>query len=120
MTKLPESASASEKQILQNYFLLFRTYHDAVLGWCIRSGHAADEIPAHIESAAQEWLRSNAGKDFVHQENFEEWGFDYAHAMMNVPAEIFAHHGIYLWTPIAEILELDADENLLSDELKGE
>lgn len=81
-----------------------------MLGWCVRSGLGADEVPTHIESAAQEWLRSETGKDFVHTEALEEWGFDYAHALMNVPAEILAHHGIYLWTPIAEILELDVEK----------
>jgi len=108
-----------EKPILQNYFLLFKTYHGALLGWCIRTGLAADKVAAQIESAAEEWLQSEPGKQFVHTEELEEWGFDYAHALMNVPAEIFAEHGIYLWTPIAEILELDADENLLPEELKA-
>jgi hypothetical protein len=111
---LPEAP----KPILQNYFLLFRTYHGALLGWCVRSGLAADEVPAHIETAAQEWLLSPPGREFVREEALEEWGFDYAHALMNVPAEMLAEHGIYLWTPIAEILELEPDENLLPEELK--
>lgn len=119
MTTPPEQVGSSQPEALQNYFLLFKTYYGALLGWCIRSGLASDDIPAHIESAAQEWLASETGKDFVHEEQLEEWGFDYAHALMNVPGEIFADHGIFLWTPISEILQLDADENLLPDELKA-
>ncbi len=109
---------SSEPDELKNYFLLFKTYYGALLGWCVRTRLDSDDVPAHIESAAQEWLSSDEGKGFVPKEQLEEWGFDYAHAMMNVPAQILASHGIFLWTPISEIMELDADENLLPEELK--
>lgn len=89
-----------------------------MLGWNVLTDLPSEEIDNHIEAAAREWFSTEDGRGYVQEENLEEWGVDYANAMMNVPPEIFAKHHIYPGIPIYEIIELDADENLLPDELR--
>ena len=115
---IPENEPSQNIGQLRNYFLLFKTYYGNLLGWCIRTGLSAQDIPGNIESAARYWLSSAQGKSFIQENAHEKQVFDYADALMQTPPEILARHSIFLWTPIYEILELKADKNLLPDELK--
>jgi len=113
----PELATPSAH--LKNYFLLFETYYGELLGWCIRTGIPVENIPSHIEAAADEWLETMEG--IKHQRDDDLSGerhFDYAHALMNVPHMILAKYHIHLWTPIEEIIRLDSDINLTPEESK--
>ena len=88
------------------------------MGWCVRTGLPTQDILGNIESAARDWLSSAQGKSFIQENAPDKQGFDYADALMQTPPEILAQHSIFLWTPIYEILELEADKNLLPDELE--
>ena len=79
-----------------------------------------DDIPNALETAAQKWLVSTDGRAYVDCEDLHEWGVDYVNALMNVPAEVFAEHGIYLGIDINGIVNLDPDVNLLPVEIREE
>ena len=106
----PEIAIPSAR--LKNYFLLFETYCGALLGWCIRTGIPVEAIPSQIEVAAEEWLKTTEGIKHKLEEKTGERQFDYAHALMNVPHMILAKYHVHLWTPIEEVIRLDAEVNL--------
>ena len=101
---------------LKNYFLLFETYYGEMLGWCIRTGLPVESIPDQIEAAAEEWWDTTEGIKHRREERTDEDQFDYAHALMNVPHMVLAKYHIHLWTPIEQIIKLDAEVNLASKE----
>lgn len=113
------SLEAPEELILNNletHFLLFKTYHGALMGWCILTDVPAEEIDDQIDAAAKDWLQTDGGKAYLKQENLVERGVDYANVMMNIPPEILARYHIFPGVPIQEIIELDDGETILPDE----
>jgi len=98
---------------LENYFLLFKAQNGELLGFCVTSYLASEQIDGHIESAKQVWLETEEGKVYIEKEARNESGVDYADILMNIPPEILAQQGIFLGEPVQEIIELDVDENLL-------
>jgi hypothetical protein len=94
---------------LENHFLLFETYYGALLGWNVLTDLAGDEIDSQLNAASQEWLSTKAGKTFMQKENLQEQDIDYAHVLMNIPADILAKHRIYPGAPLYEIIALDTD-----------
>ncbi|MCH7662893.1 MAG: hypothetical protein IH859_03375 [Chloroflexi bacterium] len=110
---------STQNPILKTYMLSYKTHHGGLLGWNITSYLPAEEIPKQIETAAKEWLISKEGRLYIKEEELDEWGFDYANAMMEVPHDILAKHGIFMSASVYEIVELFADEDLMPDELKG-
>lgn len=113
-----QKAPAKEQAPQRNYMLLFKTYYGGLLGWNITSSLPAEEIPRQIEAAADEWLLSPEGREYVQKEEITDWGMDYANVLMNAPREILAKYNVHLAQPVYEIIELDADEDLLPDELR--
>ena len=116
--KNPQQQPEREQELQRNYMLIFKTYYGGLLGWHITSSLPSEEIPHQIETAAQEWLLSPDGREYVDKEDITDWGMDYANALMNVPHEILAKHNIHLKQSVYEIVELDPDENVLPDELR--
>jgi hypothetical protein len=115
---MTERIQPGETSKLRNYVLTFRTANGDILAWCVRTNALVEEIPKLIETAANEWLLSSAGRQFVNDEELAEWGFDYWHALDKVPYEILSKHNIFPWTLIEGTIELDPDENLLPEELR--
>lgn len=109
---------AKEHPPQRNYMVLFKTYYGGLLGWNITSKLPAEEIPAQIKAAAQEWLLSSDRREYVQKEEITDWGIDYASVLMNAPREILAKHHIHLDPSVYEIIELDADEDMLPEALR--
>jgi hypothetical protein len=101
---------------LKNYFLLFETYYGQMLGWCIRTGLPVESIPSQIEAAAEEWWDTTEGIKHRRGEGADGQPFDYAYALMNVPHMLLAKYHVHLWTPIEQIIRLDAEVNLAPKE----
>jgi len=113
-----ERVRSPEVQGLRNCILTFRTVNGDILAWCVRTDAIAEEIPNLIETAATEWLLSPVGRQFVHDQELGEWGFDYWQALKEIPYETLSKYGIFPWVPIDSVVELDPDENLLPEELR--
>lgn len=113
-----QNPASKERSDTKNYLLLFKTYYGGLLGWNAKSSLPVEDIPGRIEAAAREWVSSPEGKKYVEQEGLQDLGVDYAHALMNVPFEMLARHGIEMWASVYEIVELDSDINLLPNELR--
>ena len=109
---------STDNPILKSYMLLFKTYYGGLMGWNINSYLPTEEIPGQIKTAAKEWLLSKEGKAYIIEEELANGSFDYANAMMEVPHDILAKHGITMTISVYEIVELFADDNLMPDELK--
>ena len=113
-----EKPPSLEVKATQIYFLLFKTYGNELLGWYVQSSLTEEEIVQAIEFAARDWLLSQDGKRYLQEEELEEWGLDYANALLNIPLEILAQHDLLLCTLVSKIIELNAGENLLPEELR--
>ncbi len=116
--KNPQQPPENELESQWNYMLIFKTYYGGLLGWHITSSLPSEEIPHQIETAAQEWLLSPDGRAYVEKEDLTDWGVDYANVLMNASREILAKYNIHLAQSVYEIIELDADEDLLPDEIR--
>jgi hypothetical protein len=113
-----QKTPAKESETQRNYMLLFKTYYGGLLGWNITSGLSSEEIPRQVEAVAQEWLLSPEGREYVRKEEIADWGMDYANVLMNAPRDILAKHDIHFAQDVYEIIELEAEEDLLPDELR--
>ncbi len=72
---IAEQLAKSEQILLPTYALTFKAANGDVLVWGIQTGVAQHEIPHCIENAAEEWLVSPAGGEFVTDERPGRVGF---------------------------------------------
>ena len=118
MQPIPEQSEKGEQLPKPNRILIFKTVNGEVLAWGIHTKLSEDSILDGIEAAAEEWLLSPDGRQFIEDEDMGEWGFDYANALQEIPDEILCKHGIRVLVPSCEVIELEPNENLLTDEFR--
>jgi len=110
---IPEQSDKGERLSTPNQILLFKTVNGEVMAWGIQTDLSGDDILDGIEAAAEEWLHSPEGQQFIAEEDMGEWGFDYANALQEIPTEILRKHGIRILVSGYEVIELESWENLL-------
>lgn len=112
---LVERRSEEARGPRSRYLLIFESFSGEKLGWWVSSSKQKDDLPGLIQGAANRWLQTQEGKDYIKQNELEDWGIDYANALRKIPASILFEYDILILDSFDEneTVWLDPGENLL-------
>jgi hypothetical protein len=100
------------------FILEFITHSYDFMTWLVEFDGSYKELERAIEDAANDWLHSKEGLEYIKKDDVVEWGVDYANVLQDCPQSYLFKRGVNV-IPVRSYT-LDTDENLLPYDLREE